>query len=198
MVERQQDDEILIARAQEGDEGSFNALIVKHQQRAFNYAFRLTRNADEASDVVAESFVRVFNALGHFKGQSAFSTWLYRIMTNCYLDMKKRDKSKFSVSLDSAIQTKDGSMERQVEDTSPTPYVRMETTERQLSVQNAINALPEYQRAMVIMYHAENMSYEEISAALDLPLGTVKSRLNRARLNLRELLVKNEELFKQY
>jgi RNA polymerase sigma-70 factor (ECF subfamily) len=74
----------------------------------------------------------------------------------------------------------------------------METTERQLSVQNAINALPEYQRAMVIMYHAENMSYEEISAALDLPLGTVKSRLNRARLNLRELLVKNEELFKQY
>jgi RNA polymerase sigma-70 factor (ECF subfamily) len=197
MAERQHDDEILIARAQEGDNDSFNALITKHQQRAFNYAFRLTRNADEASDVVAESFVRVYNAIGHFKGQSAFSTWLYRIMTNCYLDMKKRDKTRFVVSLDEMIRTKEGTMERQVEDTSPTPDMRVEIQERRQSVQNAVAALPEYQRAMVIMYHAENLSYEEISAALDLPLGTVKSRLNRARLNLRELLIKNEELFKQ-
>jgi RNA polymerase sigma-70 factor (ECF subfamily) len=197
MAERQLDDEILIARAQEGDHESFNALITKHQQRAFNYAFRLTRNTDEASDVVAESFLRVYNALGHFKGQSAFSTWLFRIMTNCYLDMKKRDKSRFLVSLDESVQTKDGKMERQVEDSAPTPDVRVEIQERRQSVQNAVAALPEYQRAMVIMYHAENLSYEEISAALDLPLGTVKSRLNRARLNLRELLVKNEELFRQ-
>jgi RNA polymerase sigma-70 factor (ECF subfamily) len=196
MLERQHDDEILIARAQEGDEYSFNQLISKHEQRAFNYAFRMTRNAEEASDVVAESFVRVFNALNHFKGQSAFTTWLYRIMTNCYLDMKKRDKSRLLVSLDSTYTTREGEMQRQVEDHAPTPDIRVESSERERSVQDAVALLPEYQRAMIVMYHAENMSYEDISAALDLPLGTVKSRLNRARLNLRELLIRNEELFR--
>jgi RNA polymerase sigma-70 factor (ECF subfamily) len=147
--------------------------------------------------VVAESFVRVFGALGNFKGHSAFSTWLYRIMTNCYLDMKKRDKSSLTVSLDAIYRTSDGEMERQVQDPLPTPDLQVERGERQRSIQAAILALPEYQRAMIVMYHAENLSYEEISAALDLPLGTVKSRLNRARLNLRELLIKNEELFKR-
>ena len=196
MLERQHDDEILIARAQEGDRGSFDELILKHEQRAFNYAFRLTRNAEEASDVVAESFVRVFNALGNFKGQSAFTTWLYRILTNCYLDMKKRDKSRFLVSLDQSQQTKHGEVERQFEDRGPTPDVKLESAERERAVQKAVSHLPEYQRAMIVMYHVENLSYEEISEALDLPLGTVKSRLNRARLNLRDLLIRNQELFK--
>jgi RNA polymerase sigma-70 factor (ECF subfamily) len=196
MDERFSEDELLIKRAQEGDHASFNALIRKHESRAYSYAFRLTRNPEEASDVVAEGFLRVYNALSNFKGQSAFTTWLYRILTNCFLDIRKRERARPAVSLEQTLQTPDGEVERQVEDPHPTPDARLERSERERSVEDAVSLLPEYQRAMIVMYHAETMSYEDIAAALDLPIGTVKSRLNRARLNLRELLVKDEELFK--
>jgi RNA polymerase sigma-70 factor, ECF subfamily len=190
------DDEMLVARAREGDRSSLNALIRKHETRAYHYAFRLTRNPEEAADVVAEGFLRVFNALPNFKGQSAFTTWLYRILTNCYLDIRKREKARPAVSLEQTVQTEDGEVERQVEDSGPTPDLSLERAERERSVERAVAMLPEYQRAMIVMYHAENLSYEEIAAALDLPIGTVKSRLNRARLNLRDLLLADQELFK--
>lgn len=196
MSERYLEDSMLISRAQAGDRSAFNALVSKHQQRAYQYAYRLTRNADEAQDVVVEAFLRVFNALHNFKGQSSFITWLYRIMTNCYLDHKKRDKSKRNVSLETTIQTESGELTRQIEDDGPSPYEETERDARSRRMDHAVSQLPEFQRAMIVMYHAEMMSYEEIAAALDLPVGTVKSRLNRARLSLRELLAKDEELFR--
>lgn len=190
------DDSVLIQRSQSGDREAFDTLIRKHEKRAYQYAFRLTSNPEEAGDVVADAFVRVFSALHNFKGQSAFTTWLYRILTNCFLDMRKREKSRPATSLEAALQTEDGDVERQVEDKAPTPHERAEKTERERAVEGAVAQLPEYQRAMILMYHTEMLSYEEIAEALDLPIGTVKSRLNRARLSLRELLTKDEELFK--
>src|SRR5262249_21653098 len=154
------------------------------------FAFRLTRNQEEASDVVAEAFVRVYNALPNFKGQSAFTTWLYRILTNCFLDMRKRDKSRLTTSLDSNTITSDGSMERQIEDPGLDPMEQSVKAERERTIEKAVEQLPEYQRTMIVMYHAEMMAYEEIAAALDLPVGTVKSRLNRARIAVRELLTR--------
>ncbi len=196
MSERYLDDQMLISRSQGGDRSAFNALIRKHEARAYQYAYRLTRNPEEAADVVAEAFVRVFNALHNFKGQSAFTTWLYRILTNCFLDIRKKERSRPSTSLEAALHTPDGELERQVEDPSRTPHEETERNERERRVESAVTLLPEYQKAMIVMYHAEMMSYEEIATALDLPIGTVKSRLNRARLSLRELLSKDEELFK--
>lgn len=196
MSERNLEDEVLISRAQQGDRSAFNTLIRKHEARAYQYAYRLSRNQEEAADIVAEAFVRVFNALPNFKGQSAFSTWLYRILTNCYLDTRKKGKNRTIVSLEAVLHTSEGDMERQIEDPSLTPQQEAEKGERETRVEDAVGLLPEYQRAMIVMYHAEMMSYEEIAAALDLPLGTVKSRLNRARLSLRELLVRDEELFR--
>lgn len=190
-----QDDQVLIERAQKGDRGAFDSLVRRHERRAYQYAFRLTSNPEEAADVVADAFVRVFAALHNFKGQSAFSTWLYRILTNCFLDMRKKDKSKYQTSLESALQTEEGEVERQIEDDGPSPGEEAERMERARAVQGAIEQLPEYQRAMIMMYHAEGLAYEEIAEALDLPIGTVKSRLNRARLSLRELLAKQTELF---
>lgn len=196
MSDRATEDQVLIGRAQRGDSYAFNDLVRRHEVRAYQYAFRLTRNQDEASDVVADAFVRVFNALPNFKGNSAFSTWLYRIITNCFLDQKKKDKSKYNVSLESTMQTPEGDVTRQFEDPGLTPDEESERNERERTIGQAVHILPEYQRAMIVMYHAENLSYEEIAAALDLPIGTVKSRLNRARLSLREILTKDEELFK--
>ncbi len=196
MSEGHLDDELLIRRAQGGDRSAFDALIVKHSTRAYQYAFRLTRNPEEASDIVAEGFVRVYNALHNFKGQSAFTTWLYRIMTNCFLDIRKKEKTRSAMSIESALVTSEGDVELQVEDTSASPLEVTERNERERRFEKAVAKLPEYQRAMIMMYHAETMSYEEIAAALDLPIGTVKSRLNRARLTLREMLQKDEELFR--
>lgn len=190
------EDGVLIDRAQHGDRGAFDSLVRKYEHRAYQYAFRLTTNPEEAADVVADAFVRVFSALQNFKGQSAFTTWLYRILTNCFLDTRKRERSRQTISLESALQTDEGELERQVEDPGPTPAEDAEKSERQRTVGAAVDKLPEYQKAMIVMYHAEGLAYEEIADALDLPIGTVKSRLNRARLSLRELLAPHEELFK--
>jgi RNA polymerase sigma-70 factor, ECF subfamily len=194
--ERYLDDAMLVARAQQGDRGAFNALVQKYEVRAYQYAFRLCRNSELASDLVSESFLRVYNALHHFKGNSSFATWLYRIMTNCFLDYRKRDKSKITVSLDAAMHNDEGDLERDLKDPRRNPHEETEKSQRVTSFENAVAQLADYQQAMIIMYHAELMSYEEIAAALDLPVGTVKSRLNRARLALRDLLRKDEELFR--
>lgn len=196
MSEYFQPDNILIEKAQNGDRSALNELIRKHQERAYQYAYRLTRNSEVASDVVADAFVRINNALKNFKGNSAFTTWMYRIITNCYLDQRKREKGKGNVSLDSGFQVDDEDVTRDVEDPGRTPDELVERNQREALLHRALAKLPDHQRSMIVMYHAEQLAYEEIAEALDLPIGTVKSRLNRARLSLRELLAQDEELFK--
>lgn len=179
---------MLIERSRRGDRAAFDQLVAKHQQRAYQYAFRLTRDPEEAADVVAESFIRMFKALENFKGDSAFTTWMYRIATNCFLDIRKKKRSKPAVSLEATVQTNDGEVTYQFEDNSASPHEEAERSEAMTAVQKAVEMLPDYQRAIIIMYHADMQSYEEIAETLKLPIGTVKSRLNRARLSLRSLL----------
>lgn len=195
MYKVQSEDSILIERFQKGSKNAFDALVQKHQARAYQYAFRLTRNADDAADVVADAFVRVYRALQTFKGDSAFTTWLYRIETNCFLDMRKKKNARPATSLDSALNLGDGEVELQVEDDGPSAHEEAERSQRMKAVEEAVAKLPEYQRAMIVMYHAESMSYEEIAESLSLPIGTVKSRLNRARLSLRQLLEPQSDMF---
>jgi len=190
-----QRDQMLIERAQAGDRSALNELVSLYEERAYKYAFRLTRNQDLASDVVADAFVRINSALKNFRGQSAFGTWLYRIVTNCYLDRKKRDKEARNVSLDSTLQVGSGELERQWEDDSDGPVEIAERNEREQAMQDALAQMPEYQQAMLVMYHVESLSYEDIAETLDLPIGTVKSRLNRARVALRDILSQQPELF---
>lgn len=189
------DDALLIERSRKGDRGAFDILVSRYQDRAYKYAFRLVRDPNEAADIVADAFVRVYNALHHFRGQSAFSTWLYRIVTNCFLDARKKTKNKVHLSLEQTMAVEDGEVSRQVEDLADGPEALLEKSAREDAVQFALDDMPEFQKAMLVMYHVEGMSYEEISASLDLPIGTVKSRLNRARLALREKLAGNMELF---
>lgn len=189
------DDQMFIERAQKGDLDAYNHLVLKYEERAYKYAFRLTRNPEIAADVVADSFVRVFSALKNFKGQSAFSTWLYRIVTNCYLDKKKKDKAERFVSLDDTVSAGESEVKVQYEDPSDGPDVIAERNEREAVIVKAMDKMPDYQKTMLVMYHVENLSYEEIADVLDLPIGTVKSRLNRARMALRDALAQHTELF---
>jgi RNA polymerase sigma-70 factor, ECF subfamily len=185
----------LVDRCKAGERGAFDDLIRKYEKKVYNFAFRLCGHYDEANDVASETFVRVYNALPNFRGDSRFITWLFRIVTNVYLDEKKRQRARPQQSLEEIIELEETTVQRQIEDPSLTPQQTVELRERYDLLQAAINSLPDYQRMMIVMYHTENRSYEEIAEVLDLPIGTVKSRLNRARLSLREKLEPLREHF---
>jgi len=185
----------LIERCKRGDLGAFNDLVRRYEKQVYNFAYRLTNNYDDANDVAQEAFLRAFNAIGSFRGDASFSTWLFRITTNVFLDDRKKARAHPQTSLDEYMELDESSVARQVEDTSPGPQALTEEAERTQILGDAITSLPDYQRAMVVLYHTQQKSYEEIAEMMDLPIGTVKSRLNRARLALKEKLSPLRELF---
>lgn len=189
------EEKALIERCKRGDMGAFNDLVRKYEKQVYNFAYRLTGNYDDANDVAQDAFVRVFNAIGTFRGDASFSTWLFRITTNVFLDERKRAKAHPQTSLDEYMTLDESTVARQVEDPSPSPEAVLEAGERAQILARAVGDLPEYQRAMVTLYHGQQKSYEEIAEIMDLPIGTVKSRLNRARLALKEKLSGIRELF---
>lgn len=189
------DEKILIARCRQGDRDAFDTLIHKYEKKIYNLAYRLSGNYDEASDISVDVFLRIFQSIHQFRGDSNFTTWLYRVATNVYLDRRKKMKNRQHVSLEEYIELDESSVVRQIEDPAPLPQEQMEGKERQKLLLEAINSLPEYQKVMVLLYHTEGLSYEEIAEAMSMPIGTVKSRLNRARLSLRQKLEPIRELF---
>jgi RNA polymerase sigma-70 factor (ECF subfamily) len=189
------DEQRLIERSKEGDRRAFDALVRMHEKRVYNLAYRLSGNYDEAGDITVEAFLRVYQAINNFRGDANFSTWLYRIVTNVYLDRRKRQKNRQTLSLEEYVELEESQVTRQIEDPSPGPEALVEAQQRQALLQKAIESLPEYQRAMIVLYHIDGLSYEEIAEVLSLPIGTVKSRLNRARLALREKLEPIREAF---
>ncbi len=189
------EEKALIERCKRGDMGAFNDLVRKYEKQVYNFAYRLTGNYDDANDIAQEAFLRVYNAIGSFRGDASFTTWLFRITTNVFLDDRKRARAHPHASLDEYMELEESSVARQIEDPSPSPEAITEEKERAQILQEAIHSLPEYQRAMVSLYHTQQKSYEEIAEIMDLPIGTVKSRLNRARLALKEKLTPLRELF---
>ena len=189
------EEKALIERCKRGDLAAFNDLVRKYEKQVYNFAYRLTGNYDDANDVAQDAFLRVFNAIGSFRGDASFSTWLFRITTNVFLDERKRAKAHPQASLDEYLELGESSVTRQIEDPSPLPEAVLEESERAQILSKAVSDLPEYQRAMVTLYHGQQKSYEEIAEIMDLPIGTVKSRLNRARLALKEKLSGLRELF---
>lgn len=189
------DEKSLIERCKQGDPSAFNELIQRYEKQVFNLAYRLTGNYDDANDVASDTFVRIYNSIGKFRGDAAFSTWLYRIVTNVYLDTRKRRLAHPHSSLEEYLELEDGSLTRQIEDPLPGPQHNVEERERYEILQAAISELPEFQRIIIVLYHIQELPYEDIAEILDMPLGTVKSRLNRARRALREKLASQRELF---
>jgi RNA polymerase sigma-70 factor (ECF subfamily) len=171
-----------------------NQLVLVYQKHVFNLAFRLSGNYDDAQDIAQEAFIRVFNSIGSFRGDANFSTWIYRIVTNVFLDERKKQRVRDHGSLDEYLELEDSSVTRQIEDPSPGPEAAIEQRERHEVVGEAVLQLPENQRVMIALYHFQGRSYEEIADIMNLPIGTVKSRLNRARLALKEKLTGAREL----
>ncbi len=192
-------EQLLLAKAKAGDVTAFEELIDAYQKKVFNLAFRIIGNCDDAADLAQETFVRIFKAISNFKEQSSFSTWVYRITTNVCLDEIRRRKNRTVLSLDEDIHTDDGDMKRQVESDELRPDEAAEREEVCRIVNKAISMLPEDQRLVITLRDIDGISYEEIAKIVDCPSGTVKSRINRARLALKNLLSSERELlFEDY
>jgi RNA polymerase sigma-70 factor (ECF subfamily) len=189
-----EDDSELVRRGRSGDRQAMDDLMRRHYRNVYQLAFRLSNNYDDAQDIVSEAFIRVCNALPSFRGDANFSTWLYRIVKNVFLDERKKQRIRNHSSLEEMVELEDNSVARQVEDPRPGPEWQVERHERADLVQRAVMSLPKNQRLMIALYHFQHCSYDEIADVMGLPIGTVKSRLNRARLALKSKLNPSREL----
>ena len=188
----------LIRRAQGGDVAAFEQLINEHQKRIFSIAYRVAGNPDDAADMAQEVLVKIFKNINKFKGDSKFSTWIYRVATNTCLDELKRLKRHKAYSLDQELETEDGAVSVDVEDTAPTPEQSAERKAIRSAVNSAIAKLGEEHKKVIILRDIQGFSYEEIAKMLNCSDGTVKSRISRARAKLKKILSQDRELFSEY
>ena len=184
------DEKKLIERASGGDPEAFNRLMEQHERRMYAVALRMCANREDAQDCLQEAMLRVYRAIGGFKGESSFSTWVYRITMNTCLDELRRRKNKQSASLDDLL---DEGWAPADERTSPEKHAVRAETARMLH--QTIRELPEDMRAAVVLRDIQGYSYEEIAKILDINVGTIKSRISRGREKLREKLREKPELF---
>ncbi|NCO33010.1 MAG: sigma-70 family RNA polymerase sigma factor [Armatimonadetes bacterium] len=181
----------LIARCLDGNLETFDRLMEMHETQIYNLAYRMIGNREDAADLTQDAFIRAFHALPRFRGGSAFSTWLYRIATNVCLDHIKKYRRQKSKMTPSQIRTADQEeldLLDELGDSSLDPQEVLDRREQQKAVQSVISTLPEHQRAVLVLYDIQGESYEEVAQILDISIGTVKSRLNRARLALKSRL----------
>ena len=192
---RLSDDE-LISKSQQGDRQAFDDLMQQYYSLVYNVAFRMLGNADSASDATQTTVIRAYRALTQFRQDAAFSTWLYRIATNVCLDRLRQDERNAQSLTVMDSEGGQGLDELDVPDNHLDPAGIVERYERQTLVQEAIDTLHPEHRTVVVLFDINGLSYEEISEMLEVPLGTVKSRLNRARIALKERLMPHLELFR--
>jgi len=189
MCGQHDEDALLLERCNSGDKAAWDTLIKQNEKSVYRFAYRLCRNYDDAADIAGQVFIRVYQNLHTFRHEASFSSWVFRIVRNTYLDLCVRPAWRNNVSLDT-----DGKVDsvpgraREFADQGMTPEQRCIQNETSRMLSKAVRHLPEYQRQVLRMYHAEGKTYEQIAEATGLSIGTVKSRLNRARNMLRERL----------
>jgi len=171
----------LVRRVQRGDKGAFDALVLKYQHKLVKLVMRYVRNPAEAEDIAQEAFIKAYRALPQFRGDSAFYTWLYRIAINTAKNaVVSRDRNPVEYDLDRSNNDESYDMQGRMKD-SETPEGLVLTDEIRSTVNAAIDALPDDLRTAIVLRELEGLSYEEIAAAMACPVGTVRSRIFRAR-----------------
>jgi RNA polymerase sigma-70 factor (ECF subfamily) len=171
----------LIVKAKKGDVSAFEALMNQHAIFAYNLALRTLNNSQEAEDVAQEAFVRAWRAMPNFRADAQFSTWLYRIVTNlCYNRLPK---------LKTDLQAMDVDEDVVLADNRPSVESGMMDEEMKIVLHSAVNQLPEGYRLMISLRHVQGLSYNEIAEVTDMPIGTVKTGIFRARKQLKAILL---------
>ena len=184
------DERDMIERASRGDAAAFNHLMAQHERRMYAVALRMCGNREDAQDCLQEAMLHVYRAIGGFKGQSSFSTWVYRITMNTCLDELRRKKNRQNTSLDNLLD-----MGWSPADESNAPEKQAMRSELRRNLNRAIQELPEEMRSAVVLRDIQGFSYDEIARMLEINVGTIKSRISRGREKLREKLKENAELF---
>ena len=180
-------DEDLINRALAGDQAAYKELLNRHKRAIFQIILKIVRNREETEDLVQETFMRAFHSLASYRSEFRFSTWLYKIAANCAIDFLRKKKIE-ALSLDKPVETQDGEVGIDLPDTSFNPEEKLWEKQRQISIGEAIDSLPDKYREVILHRHRDDQSYEEIAQILKLPVGTVKARIFRARELLKKKL----------
>lgn len=176
----------LIARAIRGREDGFEELVRRYQRPITNYVFRMLSDYDASLDVTQEVFIKVYNSLGKYSSEYKFSTWLYRIAHNAAIDhIRRKSPNQQSIEAENG----DGSYQLQIESPNPTPEQDRERSEWRTEIAAVVKCLPAAYRELILLRHSQDLSYDEIAEITNLPLGTVKNRLFRAREMMREIFI---------
>jgi len=177
----------LIRRAIEGDQRAYEAILKRYKNGISSMIYQMIKNREETEDLVQETFMKAFNSLQSYNDHYAFSTWLYKIAFNHCIDAIRKKKLK-TLPLDKPIQLREGEVRHQISNNSRSPEGDLLFAEKKRLIQKTIDSLPERYRIAIILRHQQERSYEEISQILNIPLGTVKARIFRAREMLKKKL----------
>ncbi len=188
LVARTDEDAALVELSRRGDRAAFNELVNRNAQKVFRMARHMTRNDQDAEDVLQEAFLKAFSRLDQFQGDAKFSTWLTRIAVNESLMRLRKGRNNKTVSLDEELEIGDGAVQREVADEGEDPEETYGRTEIREILEAAIDSLAEGYRTVFVLRDVEGFSTEETAEMLDLSISAVKSRLLRARLQLRDKL----------
>lgn len=187
-------DRELVERAKKGDQAAFEQLVLDNQNRVYSLALRMVNDREEAEDLAQEAFVKAWQGLASFQGESSFATWVYRLTANLCIDWLRRQKRREGV--EPAVSLDDADLGRaEPADRDGDPHLVLEKSERGRALARGLAELPDWQRQVLVLRELSGLSYQEIADALDIDLGTVKSRIARGRLSLRKILLKDGNFF---
>ena len=178
----------IVRKVLDGDANAFETLVLEYEKNVYNRALRMTGNSEDAADMTQEAFIKAYNSLQSFRGDSKFSVWLYRIVSNVCLDFLRSRNRRPTVSL--SVEDDDGEdAQLDVADESQSPELLLDRKLTRESVRRGLDSLPPDYRQILLLREIQGLSYDEISQALCLEVGTVKSRIFRARKRLCTFLI---------
>ena len=180
----------LVARARAGDQAAFEQLLLDNQNRVYTLAFRMVNDREEAADLAQEAFLKAWQGLPSFQGDSSFGTWMHRLITNVCIDWLRKQKRRKEIEPVGSLDDDEAGWTEPA-DPEQDPQKQLERSERSRAVERGLAALPDHQRQILVMRELSGLRYQEIGQALELDIGTVKSRIARARLALRKILLED-------
>ena len=186
------DETILIQKSQRGDMDAFEQLLLRYEKKVYTIAYKYMGNAEDASDLAQEALIKAYQSIGTFRGESSFGTWIGRITANKCLDELRKRKKLQTTSLDEELELEEGSVQKEIVSERDTPEqhtIRQETVHY---VQQKLQQMKEEYRLVLVLRELEGHSYEDIADMLNCSLGTVKSRISRARNYLKELVLADQ------
>ena len=181
---------LIVQQVLKGDVNAFEELVLEYEKKVYNVALRILGNSEDAADMTQEAFIKAFNSLSGFRGDSKFSVWLTRIVSNLCLDFLRSRSRRPTVSL--SVEDDEGDdVQLDIADVSQSPELLLERSLTRESVRRGLKALPEDYREILLLREIQGLSYDEIAEALNIEVGTVKSRIFRGRKKLCDYLIKD-------